>query len=200
MLGRLRLGDGAELPERLGLTSALSGEGTTYLCRTIALVLANDAARQVCIVDLNWASPSYWPNDEGLQAGIADVIRGTTDLDHAVLATGNPGLSVLRAGDVGPIERPALAHSPELDKILDELSETFDHVLLDLPAVHAASEALTLAERSRALALVVNQGVTPDQQVQSALEELSGVPVIGVILNRSSSKVPRMIRRRIPGF
>jgi Mrp family chromosome partitioning ATPase len=46
---------------------------------------------------------------------------------------------------------------------------------------------------------VVNQGVTPEDKVKSALEDLSGVPVLGVILNRSSSKVPRVIRRRIPG-
>ncbi len=91
MLGRLRLGEGVELPERLGLTSALSGEGTTYLCRTIAMVMANDAARRVCIVDMNWASPSYWPDDDGLHAGLADVLRGTTNLDNAVLATGQPG-------------------------------------------------------------------------------------------------------------
>ena len=31
MLGRLRLGETRGLPERMGLTSALSGEGTTFL-------------------------------------------------------------------------------------------------------------------------------------------------------------------------
>ncbi len=57
-----------------------------------------------------------------------------------------------------------------------------------------------LAESSRAIAFVVNQGVTSDEQAKAALEELSGVPVLGVILNRSTSKVPGIIRRRIPGY
>ncbi len=65
-------------------------------------------------------------------------------------------------------------------------------VLLDMPAVLAASEALTLAENIGGIAVVVNQGVTTEEQIKSALEELSGLPVLGVILNRSSSKVPGM--------
>ena len=84
--------------------------------------------------------------------------------------------------------------------MLVELSELFDHVLLDMPAVLAASEALPLAEHIGGIALVVNQGITSEEQIKSALEELNGLPVLGVILNRSSSRVPAMIRRRIPGF
>src|SRR5262245_30240774 len=48
MVAKLRLGEDVDLPERLGVTSALSGEGTTFIARAIALVLANDAARRVC--------------------------------------------------------------------------------------------------------------------------------------------------------
>ena len=47
MMARLRLGDGVDLPERIGVTSALTGEGTTFLARSMALVLSNDAARRV---------------------------------------------------------------------------------------------------------------------------------------------------------
>src|ERR1700754_613368 len=73
MLARLRL-DGAELPKRLGVTSALRGEGVTYITRSLALVLASDASKNVCIVDLNWAAPSEWVGDQP-QIGAADVLR-----------------------------------------------------------------------------------------------------------------------------
>src|SRR3954454_19745865 len=39
MLARLRLGDAGELPDRLGITSAIRGEGVTFLSRALALVL-----------------------------------------------------------------------------------------------------------------------------------------------------------------
>jgi Mrp family chromosome partitioning ATPase len=199
MMAWLRLSDGVDLPERLGVTSTITGEGATYLARSMALVLANDAARRVCLVDLNWWSPSTWPEDLVDQSGIADVVRGNTPLEHAIISTGNPGLSVLPAGATTPSERPLLGHHPELDKILIELTESFDHVLIDLPAVRATSEALRLAEAARTVIVVVNQGVTPEDQVKATIDQLGGVQLLGLILNRGSTKIPRMIRRRIPG-
>jgi len=196
MLARMRL-DEIEVPVRLGLTSAITGEGVTYVTRSLALVLTNDAARNVCIVDLNWADPSEWSNGVVPEAGLAEVIRDSLPLDEALVPTGNLGLSFLPAGTASIAERPVLANSTELREVLSELSERFHHVLLDLPAVHATSEALTLAEYSNALALVVNQGVTPESQVKSALDQLSGVETLGIILNRSVSKIPRIVRRRM---
>jgi Mrp family chromosome partitioning ATPase len=197
MLARLRLGDHNEFPDRLGLTSAISGEGVTFITRSLALVLTTDVAKRVCIVDLNWWTPSDWPSRDA--PGVADVVRDGLPLEQALHLTGNPGLHVLPAGTTHVAERPALARCAELSKMLDELNEEFEHVLLDLPAVHATSEALTLAENCPALALVVGQGVTSEDDVKSALEEVEGVPLLGVILNRSYSKIPRIIRKRIPG-
>jgi Mrp family chromosome partitioning ATPase len=199
VLARTRLVDGGELPERFGLTSTISGEGVTYLCRSLALVVAHDAARQVCIVDLNWWSPSTWPGHNESTLGIADVLRGNAELDEVIVPTGNPGLYLLPAGTTKVAERPVLANRPELDKLLVDLSERFDHVLLDLPAINATSEALTLAEAVGTVALVVCEGVTPETQIKHAIEELASVRVLGVVLNRSASRVPRIIRRRIPG-
>jgi Mrp family chromosome partitioning ATPase len=197
MLARLRLGDRDELPSRLGLTSAISGEGVTFVTRSLALVLTTDVATRVCIVDLNWWSPSDWPGDQ--VPGIADMVRDELSLEQALHLTGNPGLHVLPAGATSVAERPALARSAELAKILDELNEEFEHVLLDLPAIHATSDALTLAENCPSLALVVGQSVTPDSEVKSAIEQIEGVPLLGVILNRSYSKIPRFIRNRFSG-
>jgi Mrp family chromosome partitioning ATPase len=198
MLGRLRLGDRDEFPNRLGLTSSISGEGVTFVTRSLALVLTADVGKRVCIVDLNWWSPSDWPGEH--VPGMADVVRDDLPIEQALHLTGNPGLYVLPAGAAAVSERPALARSDDLGKVLDELSDEFEHVLLDLPAVHATSDALTLAENCPSLALVVGQSVTPDSEVKSAIEQIEGVPLLGVILNRSYSKVPRFIRNRFAGL
>jgi Mrp family chromosome partitioning ATPase len=197
MLARLRIGDGSELPERVGITSAVSGEGVTYICRSLALVLNNDANKRVCVVDLNWSSPSQWP-DAG-RPGVAQVLEGVASLDDVLVPSGNAGLTFLPSGTTSVFDRPLLANNPRLDKVFLELADNFDHVLLDLPAVQATSEALTLAERAGAVAVVVSQGVAPESQVRDALDELHGVKVLGVILNRASSRVPAVIRRLLPG-
>ena len=46
---------------------------------------------------------------------------------------------------------------------------------------------------------MVCQGVTPVSQVREAVDELDGTNVLGVVLNRASTKVPGFIRRRLPG-
>src|SRR5262249_52761294 len=154
------------------------------------LVMSNDTAKRVCIVDLNWWSPPDWPAHEN-QVGVAGVLRDGVPLEQALVPTGNPGLHVLPAGSAPPAERPALARSSELEKLLMELTDDFDHVLIDLPAVHATSEALSLAENCQSLMVVVGHGLTSDTEVKSALDQLHGVNVLGVVLNRSYSKIPR---------
>jgi Mrp family chromosome partitioning ATPase len=126
------------------------------------------------------------------------VLRDSVPLREALVSTGNPALSILPAGESSVEEHPIFAASSELGAVLEDLDRSFDHVVLDLPALHVASEALTLAAEADAVAVVVRQGVTSEGQVQAALEQLDGVPVLGVILNAYTTKVPSVIMRRVP--
>ena len=81
--------------------------------------------------------------------------------------------------------------------VLDELEQRFDHLLLDLPPVLATSEAMNLSQFADSYVLVVRQGATTEGQVEAALEEMQGGDVLGVILNRFDSNIPRRIRRLV---
>src|SRR5262245_52982493 len=63
-LARVQLHGTQGLPTRLALTSALAGEGVTYVARSIAAVVAYDTPASVVLVDLNWRRP---PRPEGDQ-------------------------------------------------------------------------------------------------------------------------------------
>ena len=196
LIARLRVGEG--IPARIGVISAIKGEGVTSVVRSLALVLASDAAKRVCIVDLNWWSPAEWPA-AGEHGGLAEVLSGRLPLAQALVPTSSPSLFVLPGGQTSILERPMLASGPELAPVLATLTASFDHVLVDLPAVHATSEALTLAEHAGSLAVVVRQGITSESQVKAALDELSGVPILGIVLNAASTSVPGPILHRILG-
>jgi Mrp family chromosome partitioning ATPase len=196
MVARMRVGDGGEFPARIGLTSSIRGEGVSLMARALALVLS-DGSRRVCLVDLNWWSPTVWPGLEEPIDGVAQVILGWSTLDSVLMPMGNAGLSILPAGAATSSERPLLSNSQELEKVLVELGQRFDHVVFDLPAVLVSSEALTLAEKIGTMAVVINQGVTPEDRVKATLDELGNVPVVGAVLNRYTSKIPRRIRRRV---
>lgn len=184
------------LPQTLALTSALAGEGVSYVARSLAAVVAHDLKRKVCLVETNWWKPTgKGGTAEGDHPGLAEVLAGNVDLDTALVPTDSPHLSILGAGKAPPQDRPVLARSSALSDLLADISKEFDTVLLDVPPVLRVSESITLARQADATALVVRQGVTTERQVRAAFEELTGIQVLGTILNRSSTKIPRLLRR-----
>ncbi len=200
MIARVRVGDGSDLPKRIGVTSSIRGEGVTFIARTLALLLTHDSRKSVCLVDLNWWSPPTNPGGEYGVAGLAEVINDGVELSSVLVESGNPGLTLLSAGVASVSDRPLLSNSAELDRILTDLEEEFDHLVLDLPAMSASADSLTLAHKANAVLFVIRHGVTPDADAKDAVEQLQGVPILGALLNRSTSKVPAVIRRRVAGI
>jgi Mrp family chromosome partitioning ATPase len=202
-----------ELTARLGFTSALSGEGVSYIARAAAVVLAHDLRERVCVVDLNWRPEAQSPavarhrrrhrkaqklsESPAPLPGLADVLRRETSLREVIYETADPGLSVVVAGHATPAEGQVFAHSDRLSQILQMLERHHDRLILDLPSVLGASASIPLARRAGSVALVVREGVTTESQVRVAIERLGDVPSLGVVLNRASSKIPRPLLRRI---
>src|SRR3954451_18905693 len=57
-LARVQLHDAQGMPERLALTSALIGEGVTYITRSLAAAIAYDTDASVVIVDCTFRRPA----------------------------------------------------------------------------------------------------------------------------------------------
>jgi protein-tyrosine kinase len=199
MVARLQM-EPSGIPNIVGVISAVSGEGTTTVARALSLVLTNDLGLRVCLLDVNFWSPSDWPDEAEARSGIAEVIAAGASLDVVAVRTGAAGLTFLPAGVTAQAERPLLANSGDLDTAIAELARTHDHVVLDLPAVHSTSSALMLAERANGIVIVIQQGVTSEGQIGDALEQLRGVTVIGSILNRAKSRLPAFLVRRLAPY
>jgi Mrp family chromosome partitioning ATPase len=198
-LARVQLHGTRGLPRRLALTSALAGEGVTYVARSVAAVVAYDTPASIAVVDLNWRRPSRGREANSVEEppGLADAVENGVPVDQVIVPTSNPRLSLVPAGAVPVARRPALAGGEALAGVLDELEARFDHLLLDLPPVLASSEAMNLAQLADAYVLVVQQGATADAQVEAALEEMRGADALGVILNRYDSRIPRRLRKLV---
>jgi Mrp family chromosome partitioning ATPase len=197
-LARVQLHELQGMPARLALTSALAGEGVTYISRSLAAAIAYDTDESVAVVDFNWRRPK--PPVEGDTApllGLAEVVEDGIPIEDVIIPTSNPRLSLVPAGAAAVSRRPALARSEQLITVLDKLDARFDHLLLDLPPVLATSEAMNLTQLADATVLVVRQGATSESQVEAALEELKGGETLGVILNRFDSDIPRRLRRLV---
>jgi Mrp family chromosome partitioning ATPase len=120
------------------------------------------------------------------------------DLDKALVQTALPNLALLPAGDLSPAQRPAMARSERLKDCIEQLSRRFDHILLDVPAILATSDAIALASLGTACCLIIRQGVTPVSSVRRALDDIKHLPMLGVMLNQNRPMLPRWVQALVP--
>lgn len=218
-----RLTANQALPQHLAVTSALSGEGVTTVALALGLTLANDTGAKVAVVELNWWSPGLLrilsqtkqleklskrrsrqtketPLLESFQAqpGLSDYLTGRVSLDQALLASDMPNLSLLPAGELALQQQPILARSQALQDAIAELSQRFEHIIFDLPAVLGSSETIVLGSYASACCFVVQQGVTSTTQVQNALDDIKHLPILGVLLNQTRIRTPQWIQALLP--
>jgi protein-tyrosine kinase len=203
-VSRLQQGEDVSIRETITVTSALVGEGVTSTTRSLAAILAHDLDRRVCLLESNWWVPedeapiAEVAADDGgspVRQGLADVLRGSCTIDDVVLRTNDDRFSVLTAGRMGIGDRPAAVASGAYADVLEMLVKDYDMVLVDAPPVLRSTEATSIARHTEAAVLVVRQGVTTEAQLADAIEALEGSEMLGVILNRSSSRIPRRLRR-----
>jgi Mrp family chromosome partitioning ATPase len=109
-----------------------------------------------------------------------------------------PNLALLPAGDLSPAQRPAMARSDTLRTCIARLSRRFDHILLDIPAILATSDAIALASLGAACCVVVRQGITPVSNVRRALDDIKHLSILGVLLNQNRTVLPRWVNALIP--
>lgn len=188
-----------ELPKRTAIVAALRGEGVTYTALATAALLASDTTRRICYVDLNWWWPSQLPWRTGLNGGgLVAAVRQETAVDQALVATNFSNLWLLPAGNVSPKQRAVIARSNELALLLGRLSDQFDHLLLDIPAILTTSDAIPLASLADGCCVVVQQGANTSSMVGKALKELDHLAMLGVILNRAQNSTPSWLLKWIP--
>lgn len=188
------------IPSRVALIAAQRGEGVTYLAQALGAVMAHDLMCSVAVVSLNW-----WNTTSHLSGmfstsvtGLADVLTDKKEIDEVMVSTGLPNLTLIPAGILAPQQRPVIARSEALEKLLDRLEEDFDHLIFDIPALLATSDAIPLASLSNACCLVIQQGVTPVNQIRLALNEIPHLPILGVIMNQVKTYTPAPILKFIP--
>jgi Mrp family chromosome partitioning ATPase len=194
LVSRAQVQDKHGLANPLGVVALDTGHGASYVARSLAHVLALDLEQRVCLVDLNWHHPATYPGHAC--TGLAEVLRGEQPLPGALELTTVPSLHLLRAGRADEAERAAFAHSTGLTEILEELAERFGHVVLDLPPLRHG-ETLTLASRAGACMLVVGQDRADLDEVRRALDELTYVGCLGVVMNQTRSRLPKVLADRL---
>lgn len=177
-------------PSVLQVTSASPGEGKTTTAASMAVVLAQSGAR-VLLVDADLRRPrvhAVFGTARG--PGLAELLTG--DPGVKLVDTFVPGLSLLPAGE-GDGEPADLLGSMNMDVFLEQVSGSFDHVVLDTPPVLGLADATLVATKADAVILVVSAAGTRGEAAREAVRRLRlvGSPLVGAVLNHADDRSDR---------
>ncbi len=180
---------------RLLLTAPFGGEGTTTTAVNLARAFA-ESGEDALLVEGDTRRPVIAgllkvDSGEGLGNALSDPDIAT----EAVKPTTIPKLFVLAARAVRRDTLPSSAYLPEvLDKVLTDVSASFDRTVVDGPPVLATADAGLLAGAVQATVLVVRAGRTTEDELSDALTALraAGADVGGTVL--TDARIPRHAR------
>lgn len=180
----------------LGFTSAIPGEGKSFLATLTATSLASKSHKHVTLVDCNWESATlHTLFDLPPTPGLAEWLRHECDLDQ-IRRPVSPYLTIISAGD-GLQDSIALTDTLRTVGAHTLLTHPDEALIVDMAPVLTTSYGALLAQQLDAILLVVRSGVTWDAYIQEACHELSASAVEGVILNATRSRIPRWLQRII---
>ena len=182
---------GSECPPRvLLMTSSVPAEGKTTSSVNMAIALAQTEKR-VLLLDADMRKP-YIHQILGMKndAGLSTYLSGNAELEHVIQKSDIPNLYAITSGPTPPNPSELLG-SQRMKNVLELLSETYDHVIIDSPPVLAVTDARVLASFADGVILVVKGSTTPRAAILNAKRLLAHGRLIGVLLNsvdmRSSS-------------
>lgn len=169
---------------RLLVTSAAPSEGKTTVAVSTAISLAQGGQR-VCIVDCDLRRPRlHRIFDRAGDIGLMNVVVGEATIEEVAKPTVVPNLYCIPCGPIPPNSADVVA-SDTFKKILDELGEHFDRVVLDSPPVVAVTDSAILSTLCDGVLLVVRAFKTTFGLSKSGLRTLRDVdaPIAGAVLN-----------------
>lgn len=184
MLGSANSALGTATSYVLGVTSAARGEGKTTVALHLAMTIARNTFKKVCLLDMSLGGSDLAAR-LGVPAtgeGVVSVLEASGTVVPTVQLAGCDNLVIIPAGKT-PANPAKLARSPRVEQLLVSARFAFDVVVVDLPAV-STDNAGPLVKAMDGVLLVVRAGATPQNVVSRALDMLGRDKVLGVTLNR----------------
>lgn len=178
-------------PHSFVITSAGAGEGKSTTAANLAIALAETSV-SVCLVDGDLRKPRI-AELFGIEGGVGltDVIIGRANLGDAVQKWGRDRLFILPSGRHAPNPSELLG-SKEMATLLNELTSSFDYVIVDAPPVLLVTDAALVSKSVGGALMVVAAGKTRKPEFEAALGTLHTIDarMLGIILTMVPEKGP----------
>jgi len=178
------LGTPENHPKTVLVTSAIPSDGKSMTSSNLAITLARSGAR-VLLVDADLRRGVMHTNFNTRNSpGFSEVLAEQAPWKDAVVATETPNLWLLPRGSTK--RHPGeLFVSAIKDKVIKEITQSYDYVLFDTAPVMAADDVSNLAPYVDGVIMVIRANFTSGRVARAALDQLyqRKTKILGVVFN-----------------
>jgi len=180
---RLQILNTTGAPIVAAVTSAIKGEGKTTTVVNLGYTLSRDFGRRVLLLDCDFVFPELKAFVETpIRFGLVDCLRSDIPPQQAMSPFADVPCWIMPAGeDAG--DSNELLRAGQLNRVLSQLREEFDYILLNAPPILPVATMNVLESHCDLLLLVVRANLTARQAVTQAIGSLRASRPIHVVLN-----------------
>lgn len=171
-------------PRIIAVTSSAPAEGKTFIAANIALAYAQNGNKTL-LLDLDMRRPRIEKvlGIERLNIGVTNHLLKDVSIEK-IIVNHSENLDVIPVGPIPP-NPTALLTSKKMEEFIQKLSERYEKIVIDLPPILAAADALIVSRYADGIVLVVRAGKTQKPSLAVAYENIktSASKLLGVIIN-----------------
>lgn len=177
------------VPRSFAVTSTRPAEGKSTTALALATMLAR-AQRRVILVDGDMRSPSvHHLGGVDHDRGLSNFLSGENDIASLTFQMQDLGLTAMSAGPIPPNAAELLTGN-RLSLLIEQLLESFDHVVIDSPPVMGLADAPLIASRVEGVIYAVESHGIRATLVKTALGRLASANahVLGGVLTKFEAR------------
>lgn len=158
--------------------------GKSFISTNLATILAQNN-KKVLLIDADMRRGymhKYFNLD--VKPGLSEFLSHQADLNQVVHTTEVDGLSIITRGK-SPANPSEMLGSQQFELLLNQLSQEYDHIIIDTPPVLAVTDAIIISQYAGVNLLVARYAKSQMKELELSLSrfEQANVKVNGFILN-----------------
>ncbi|OJU54755.1 MAG: tyrosine protein kinase [Acinetobacter sp. 39-4] len=158
--------------------------GKSFISTNLATIFAQ-SNKKVLLIDADMRRGymhKYFNLD--VKPGLSEFLSHQADLNQVINATEVDGLSIITRGK-SPTNRSEMLGSEQFELLLNQLSQEYDHIIIDTPPVLAVTDGIIISQYAGVNLLVARYAKSQMKELELSLSrfEQANVKVNGFILN-----------------
>ncbi|KXO73777.1 tyrosine protein kinase [Acinetobacter venetianus] len=158
--------------------------GKSFISTNLATIFAQ-SDKKVLLIDADMRRGymhKYF--DVDIKPGLSEFLSNQVALDQVIHQTEVNGLDVITRGK-SPTNPSEMLGSQKFKALLDELSQQYDHIIIDTPPILAVTDGIIISQYAGVNLLIARYSKSQMKELELSLNrfEQAGVKVNGFILN-----------------